>query len=124
MRKKNREQNQRDNQSEAIDIGLPDNHGDVGDVSGELPTVDISAASTPAEVTFPVATIKVPLGRIQPGGFVVRHVEAVLDKSQAVTLKRITSALRVRNDEQRNGRPIVSGADAVRWILEQADSNV
>lgn len=71
-------------------------------------------SGTPSNATF-----SVPLGNVPNDAYLSRHVEARLDRSQALALKRLMAGLRKRNDELRSGRPVVTPADAVRWLLEQ-----
>ena len=66
--------------------------------------------------------LEVPLMEIPEGGYVTRHVEVQrLSLAQARTLKRIQCACLATGTRLTNGKPVQSGADAVRWLLEQVD---
>ncbi len=63
--------------------------------------------------------VSMPLGEIGPG-YRSTHVQAFLDTAQAETMQRLLTGLRDLRRTTINGRQVVSAADAVRWLLEQA----
>jgi hypothetical protein len=69
---------------------------------------------------FLTVQINVPLCDVRPDGpGVVEHIEARLERQQAVVLRRIFVALDASGIRLRNGRRVITTADAVRWLLEQ-----
>jgi hypothetical protein len=70
------------------------------------------------EVEITEKAITVPLATSQRG-HVPRHVEVQLSLSQGRALKSLQIALEESRMRKDNGRPVVSKADAIRWLLEQ-----
>lgn len=65
--------------------------------------------------------LEVPLMEI-PAGYISRHVEVQrLSHAQARTLKRIQFACLAVGVRLVNGKQVKSGADTVRWLLEQVE---
>lgn len=62
--------------------------------------------------------IEVPLGE-PPHRFDQVHLEGWLRGEPANTFARLRQALRDKNAKTENGRPIVSNADVLRWVIEQ-----
>lgn len=66
-----------------------------------------------------------PLGEIPRAAFVGRllrdrhHVEAQLDTPQSIMLRQLQLGLKEQGAELANGRLVESGADVVRYLLEQ-----
>jgi hypothetical protein len=68
-----------------------------------------------------VATIEVPLGEPREGVYLSPHLDMRLSDPQARRLHEIREGLIGSSARLCNGRPVVSTADAVRWMLEQAE---
>ena len=77
---------------------------------------DVAAESKhPAELM----TVRAPLGEIKPDSHVSRHVDSRLTAAQGLALKRLVAGLDASHARLANGRPVVTGAEAMRWLLEQ-----
>lgn len=55
--------------------------------------------------------------------YVVRHVDTTLTDYQARSLRRLVEGLQVRPHRTVNGRIVQSGADAIKWLLEQVGAS-
>lgn len=64
-------------------------------------------------------TIAVPIADELPPGYVTRHVDVQLNRSQAETLKRIQVELNSRAERLENERFVQSAGDVVRWVVER-----
>ena len=62
--------------------------------------------------------VTVPLAPLRPELYAARHVEVRLDRDQAHTLKRLVEGLQTRGASQRDGKPIRSGGDALKYVLD------
>ena len=63
--------------------------------------------------------VDIPIDEAQPPGHVSNHADCKLDRNQATTLRRIQNELDRSGAKLANGRRVVTGPDALRWILEQ-----
>lgn len=110
-----------------IEVGAPDGHETVtgereicAEASPDAQEADMSSVQV---VVMPSATIVAPLADVPVSGFLSRHIRIdanALTRDQATTLKRLLAGLRSKHSELRNGKPVVTSADAIRWLLEQA----
>ena len=62
------------------------------------------------------AMIEAPLGEIG-NGFVQRHIQAQLNRKEAETLKALTHGLRDTREATGDGRQVLTGAHALKWLL-------
>lgn len=85
----------------------------------EIPGVALTAPQV-TEVVREIRTamIEAPLGEMG-NGYLSRHVEARLDRTQAESMKKLTAGLRDTREQTRNGREVRTAADAVKWMLEK-----
>lgn len=80
----------------------------------------MKVASVPpnaVQVTF-------PLGEIEDGTYIPRHVELQLSPDQGKVLKRIFNALDAKGTRLKTGRHVRSAAGAVQYMLEAIDDAV
>jgi len=67
------------------------------------------------------ALIEVPIAAPGEGCYLSPHLDMRLSDPQARRLHEIREGLIGSSARLSNGRPVVSTADAVRWMLEQAE---
>ncbi len=71
------------------------------------------------------AVIEVPLGEIPETGYVSTHVELTnMTPTQKRGLRAVALGLDRDGCRLQSGRRVISGADAVRYMLEQAGASV
>lgn len=63
-------------------------------------------------------TITVPLGEFPENGYISPRLDLHLSPQQARTLKRIAAGLDKAGERLKSGTRVVSGADAIRFLLE------
>lgn len=68
-------------------------------------------------------TITVPLGEVPLGAYCSTRLDLNLTEYQAKTLKRMIAGLDQARAILRDGRRVISGADAIRFILESEQSD-
>lgn len=95
------------------------NGGESLALAEEIPGVALSAPQV-TEIMREIRTamIEAPLGEMG-NGYLQRHVEARLDRTQAESMKRLTAGLRDTREQTRNGREVTTAADSVKWLLEK-----
>jgi hypothetical protein len=76
--------------------------------------VDIVAALPPG-----VIEIEIPVADFPADCYLSRHVQAQLDATQRIGLRRLSAGLAATDARLKNGRPVKSKADAIRWLLER-----
>lgn len=105
-----------------VEVGAPAPQEMAAESRSICPTCESPDLSTMQVVVTGAATIVVPLGEIPGAGYLSRHVRVdanALTRPQATALQRLVAGLRKSNSELHNGKPIVTSADAIRWLLEQ-----
>ena len=77
------------------------------------------------EQSEPIPTVElgpiVPYAIRLPEGYVARHFEVQLSQQHAEKLRRLAYALNRDDRRLKNDRHVESGADAIRWLLEQLE---
>ena len=78
----------------------------------------------PGHILVPARLVKTvvvlcPVGDLDSGHYVSRHVEVQLNHEQSTALKRLFHGLEAAAAKLASGRSVVTAADAVRWLLER-----
>jgi hypothetical protein len=71
------------------------------------------------EVALIEAELMLPMAPATTSAYIPTHVDVHLSVTQAAALRRVFDGLQARAVRLENGRFVQTGADAVRWILEQ-----
>ena len=72
-----------------------------------------SKASTPAKKTV---TLTLPV--FETPGYVSRHLDVQMTRTQALALRRVLDGLRASHALLPNGKHVDAAPDAIRWILD------
>lgn len=105
-------------QPAAVEVGKREEEGEREEARGKREP----EARAPVPDGLPahaMVEIVVPMAGLDPNAHLSRHVEAQLTPEQAVILRGVQNALNQRYARMANGKFVQSGADAVRWLLEQ-----
>lgn len=87
---------------------------------GEVYQSDLTETVGDSCATDAHLALKLPRGpAIDPNGYHRRHVQLQLDGVQSLALAQLHAALEAKQEKLLNGRLITSGADAIRYLLEQ-----
>jgi hypothetical protein len=105
--------------NEMVDVGIPVIEPQSTLQDSSAPSLSPAPEISRRQLEITPVTISVPIIDIAPSVYLSRHVEVRLTHEQAATMKRLQGGLRRTNVELANGRPIVTPADTVRWLLEQ-----
>lgn len=64
------------------------------------------------------AEITLPLREMPDGGYAQRHIDVQLKHHQAIALRQLIRGLDATGARLANDRRVITGADAIRWLLE------
>ena len=84
----------------------------------ERPSAAIATIPFPAEEIGRIE-ISAPLAEMPEGAYAQRHIDAQLNRQQALALRRLVLGLDLTDARLANYRRVISGADAIRWLLER-----
>lgn len=79
----------------------------------------MAKAATKAEDKKATAILEVPIADAVEHVYCRRHVNANLNREQAIKLRRIVDGLDASGAKLANGRRVVTVAAAVVWMIEQ-----
>lgn len=65
-----------------------------------------------------MALVELPIEDLPDETYIVRHVEVVLDRGQAETLRRVHEGLHRSGGKLKNGKFVKSPPDTIKYILD------
>ena len=75
-------------------------------------------------VTQEQARLTLPLGSVEEAEYLSSHIQAQLNRQQALGLKRVRRGLETSGARLNCGKIVATNADAVRYMLEQVTIQV
>lgn len=87
---------------------------------GERKPAPELALKTVPEAVPTTVVVELPLGDVDKGEYLSRHVESRLKtRQQQLAMKRVVRGLQKAGAATKDGRPVQRPGEMVRWLLEQ-----
>lgn len=81
----------------------------------------MTTATTPKKHAGAIVPVEIPT--LAGTGYAQRQIDLTLSGPQAETLASVVRGLHAGSHKLADGRPVQTGADALKWMLEQVAAN-